>query len=77
MMMNLNSRMVSRYITEETASNALSTDPRRPIFASLHGGISVTREEHTDSLEDRTSKHHYSTNLVVLKGLTFVGKHSL
>ena len=65
MMMNLNSRMVSRYITDDgSASNEFQlTDPRRPVFANLQGGISVTSEEQTYSLDDRK----YHTNLVVLK----------
>ena len=66
MMMNLNSRMVTRYIIDDTVSNDPSTDSRRPVFANLHGGISVTREERTDSDSFEDCKHQFA-NLVVLK----------
>ena len=67
MMMNLNSRMVSRYIVDDTnVSNEVQlsqlTSPRVQ-FANIPGGITVTYQEETDakgSLED--SKYHY-TNL--------------
>ena len=69
MMMNLNSRMVSRYITDDAVvSNEVQlsqlTSPRLPVFANLQSGIMVTCEEHTDakdSLEDR--KYHYTNFL--------------
>ena len=45
MMMNLvNSRMGYGF-TNDTVSTELSADHRRPVFSTLHGGISVTREE--------------------------------
>ena len=57
MMMNLNSRMLTRYIIGDTVSNELSINSRRPVFANLHGGVSITREERTDSFED--CKHQF------------------
>ena len=80
-MMNINSRMVSRYIADDnTESNELSTDPRfgRRVFFPSHGGISVTREERTDSAHHSLvdcKYYQYYNKPCGDKGLTFTGKY--
>ena len=70
MMMNLvNSRMVYN-TTEDAVLNELSTDHRRPIFPTTHGGISVTREEWTDLERDESSSYGQSAKEQPLAGKT-------
>ena len=76
MMTLVNSRMVYYHmhdnitnVTVTVSDDELSTDHRRSVFSTAHGGISVTREEWTD---EESSSHGQGA-----KGSTFAGNRPL